>query len=68
MGIYSPGTPQVGLENLGYGRGRFPDVVKWNNVYRIANPRGVYHFSSYVIVGSLENVKVSMDQLYNIVN
>ncbi|MBY8161388.1 hypothetical protein KW506_03415 [Vibrio fluvialis] len=66
MGIYSPGTPQPGLGHLGYGRGRFSDVVKWNNVYRIANPRGVYHFRSYVIVGSLENVRVSMDQLYDV--
>ncbi len=66
MGIYSPDSPQQAWPTAGYGRWRFPtdDVVKWNNVFRIDNPAGVYNFRSYVVVGSLENVKVSMDQLY----
>ncbi len=68
MGIYSPGTPQASFRGLGYGRWRFGDVVKWNNVYRVNNPSGVYHFQSYVIVGSLENVKISMQQLHSIVH
>lgn len=70
MGIYSPETPQAGWPRAGYGRWRFTQdhVVKWNNVYRIADPKGVYHFRSYVIVGSLENVHVSMSQLYHLVH
>ena len=65
MGIYSPNTPQPGLPSLGYGRFRFKNqhVVKWNNVFRIHDPHGVYHFRSYVIVGSLKNVRDSMIQL-----
>ncbi len=68
MGIYSPEVPQPAFTGLGYGRFRFPDTVKWNSVFRIYNPSGTYHFRSYVIVGSLENVKVSMTQLYNYVH
>ena len=65
MGIYSPDAPQTGWPTAGYGRWRFTadNVVKWNNVFRMNSPAGVYHFRSYVIVGSLENVKVSMKQL-----
>lgn len=66
MGIYSPDSPQADWPKVGYGRFRFPQVVKWNNVFRINNSRGVYHFRSYVIVGSLKNVKVSMTQLHKI--
>jgi len=70
MGIYSPSSPQPSYPGLGYGRWRFgpENVVKWNNVFRIPNPSGAYDFQSYVIVGSLDNVKVSMQQLYNIVH
>ncbi|MFZ6780801.1 hypothetical protein ACO0LD_28545 [Undibacterium sp. Ji83W] len=68
MGIYSPEAPQATFAGLGYGRFRFPDTVKWNNVFRIYNPSGTYHFRSYVIVGSLENVRVSMTQLYNAIH
>ena len=63
MGIYSPPHSQASPTAPGYGRFRFPDVVKWNAVYRLDNPVGTYHFVSYIIVGSLENVIVSMDQL-----
>lgn len=62
MGIYS-------AEHKRFGRWRFgrEGVVKWNNVARVNNPRagGVYSFRSYVVVGSLQNVRVSMDQLYS---
>lgn len=44
------------------------NTYKWNNVFRVSNPSGTYHFRSYVIVGSLENVKVSMQQLFSIVH
>lgn len=61
MGIYSPNQKR-------FGRFRFNTerVSKWNNVARVNNPRkgGAYSFQSYIIVGSLDNVKVSMDQLY----
>jgi len=68
MGIYSPNSPQASWPTVGYGRFRFPAVVKWNNVFRIDNPQGVYHFRSYVIVGTLDDVKGSMTQLNNILN
>jgi hypothetical protein len=60
MGIYSP-------DYQSYGAFRFPEqnVVAWDLWVRIFNPSGSYSFRSYVIVGSLENVKVSMQQLYN---
>jgi len=59
----------MNFQNTGPSRFRFGGldrVSKWNNVARISNPKkgGAYSFRSYIIVGSLENVKVSMDQLY----
>lgn len=70
MGVYSPNSPQPDWPSVGYGRFRFQSqgVVKWNNVFRFNNPEGVYHFRSYVIVGSLENVTTSMSQLHDILN
>lgn len=39
-------------------------VVKWNVLYeRAPVPKGDYDFQCYVVVGSLENVRVSMRQL-----
>jgi hypothetical protein len=74
MGIYSPDSPQPNHPTAGYGRwdfsiipGFYLPLVKWNNVFRIDNPAGSYSFRSYVIVGSLDNVKMSMQQLYEIV-
>lgn len=67
MGIYSPGTPQPTYPGAGYGRWRHTadNVVKWNNVYRLNGiSPGTYSFTSYVFVGSLDNVIVSMQQLY----
>ncbi len=64
IGIYSPYTPQPGLSNLGYGAFSHSDTVKWNNVFRYNSPKGkTFHFRSYIIVGSLDNVKTSMVQL-----
>ena len=77
MGIYSPDSPQPNYATHEYGRWDFSllplplfgqSLVKWNNVFRIDNPSGSYDFRSYVIVGSLDNVRVSMLQLYNIVH
>ena len=64
------GLPTVkGQSGPGYGRWNFANekVVKWNVVYRIANadgvPAGEYAYRVYVIVGSRDNVRVSLDQL-----
>lgn len=46
-----------------YGRWRHPDTTKWNNVYRVTNPRGTYRFKSYVFVGTLWSVAANMCQL-----
>lgn len=65
MGVYSPDLPQAVFPDVGYGRFRFGDCTKWNCVFRETSvPAGLYKYRSYVIVGSLENVKVSMNQLY----
>jgi len=66
MGIYSPDLPDSIFPNVGYGRFRFSDCTKWNCVFRENSvPSGTYKYRSYVIVGSLNNVEVSMTQLYN---
>jgi hypothetical protein len=42
------------------------DMVKWNVVFRKGNtPKGDYVFKVFVIVGTLENVRVSMIQLHD---
>jgi PKD repeat protein len=69
MGIYSPDLPQAQFTGAGYGRFRFGDCTKWNCVFRETSvPQGLYKYRSYVIVGSLENVEVSMNQLYSYFN
>ncbi len=66
MGIYSPDLPQPNWNWVGYGRFRFPSCVKWNSVFREAPvTHGIYKYRCFVIVGSLDNVKVSMNQLFN---
>lgn len=50
MGVWTP--DQL---NMGYGYWRYADpVVKWNLMTRIDNPRGTIRFTTYVIVGTLE--------------
>ena len=71
MGIYSPDSPQPNYPGIGYGRWKYPlsgNIVKWNNVFRFSNPPRINNFRSFVIVGSLDNVRVSMQQLYSIVH
>ncbi|MCK5820155.1 MAG: hypothetical protein KAH18_13175 [Psychromonas sp.] len=65
MGIYSSNSPQKSWPTVGYGTFRFipQKVVKWNNVFRVNNPHGVIRFISYVIVGSLQDVRDSMHKL-----
>ena len=43
-----------------------PDTVKWNCVFREINgvPPGQYIYRCYVVVGTLDDVRDSMDQLY----
>ncbi len=69
MGIYSPDQPSKGFENAGYGRWNFgsQNVVKWNCVFRIRNSNGIvaadYSFRTFVIVGTLEDVRLTMLRL-----
>lgn len=70
MGIYSPQQPSPGFNNAGYGRWNFgsEQVVKWNCVFRIRDPHGVapgdYSFKTFVIVGTLEDVRLAMIRLH----
>jgi hypothetical protein len=65
MGIYAPDLPDDLWPTIGYARYKFGDCVKWNCVFRKNNlTAGTYKFQSYVMVGTLDNVKVSMNQLY----
>ncbi|MBI5538395.1 MAG: hypothetical protein HY898_37070 [Deltaproteobacteria bacterium] len=74
MGAWSPDLPQAEYPGAGYGRFAFPDpgnaanaTNKWNVVFRrSATPAGVYDFRGFAIVGTLENVRVAMTQLYGI--
>jgi hypothetical protein len=64
MGVYSPGLPQKTFPKAGYGRFRFPGTVKWNAVYREAPvPRGQYHYHCYVMVGTVDDVRSTLDRL-----
>jgi hypothetical protein len=69
MGVFSPQQPSKGYEHAGYGRFRFPveKVTKWNCVFRIRGEKiepGDYSFRSFVIVGDLDKVRQSMEQLH----
>ncbi|OQA00156.1 MAG: PKD domain protein [Bacteroidetes bacterium ADurb.Bin408] len=66
LGIYSPDLPDTMYPDKGYGRFRYDDCTKWNCVFKKTPvTEGTYNFRSYVIAGSLNNVTVSMTQLYN---
>lgn len=73
MGAWSPELPQVGNSG-GYGKFAFPSADateatnKWNIVFRhgpLAAGTIVSH-RAYLVVGSLENVRVAMKQLYDL--
>lgn len=73
MGVFSPLLPQI--PNLGYGAFKNSSTVKWNIVYRFNNPnkdrygrllKKTYGFESFIVVGSLNNVKTSLIQLKNL--
>ena len=69
MGVWSPDQPAKGFEQAGYGRFRFPTekVVKWNCVFRVRHPDGiepgVYRYRMFVVVGSEEDVRKSLQVL-----
>ncbi|WP_406697607.1 hypothetical protein V5E97_01970 [Singulisphaera sp. Ch08] len=63
MGVYSPEP------SPGYGRFRFEaeKVNKWNCVFRVRDPKGVkpgaYRYRTFVVVGTLEDVRTSLGSL-----
>ncbi|ODT85456.1 MAG: hypothetical protein ABS69_00785 [Nitrosomonadales bacterium SCN 54-20] len=63
MGVYSPELPQKGLK-LGYGHFSFPNVNKWNCVFRKGNVNpGPYEYRCMIILGTLDEVKDTMQRL-----
>lgn len=80
MGIYSLELPQRGYPTDGYEATNFlaQNVVKWNTVFRKAMPmvyatptdpsliqnHAPFYFHSYVIVGTRDQVRATMIQLY----
>lgn len=72
MGVYSPDQPSRGFEQAGYGRWNFrpQPVVKWNCVFRIRDAQGIaagdYSFKMFVIVGTLEDVRLAMVRMHAI--
>ena len=70
MGVYSPDQPSRGFQKAGYGRFRFKaaKVVKWNCVFRLREPKGIkpgdYRYRMFVIVGSLEDVRTTLQALH----
>jgi len=71
LGIYAPDQPSKGFENAGYGRWYFgpQHVVKWNCVFRIRDVNGIaardYSFRMFVIIGTLEDVRISIIRLHS---
>jgi hypothetical protein len=69
MGVFSPDQPSRGYEEAGYGRFRFlaEKVVKWNCVFRSRDEKevapGDYRFRVFVAVGTLDDVRQSLDRL-----
>lgn len=75
MGAWSPDLPQRGEQPYGYGQFRFPSAsgandawatMKWTVVYRTdqVNAGTALHFRTYIAVGSLNDVKSMLTQLY----
>jgi hypothetical protein len=66
MGIWAPSKQQDGLGKPRYGRWKFDKerVVKWNCVWRVANPEpGDYAFAMKVLVGTREDVRKTLVEL-----
>lgn len=71
MGIYAPPQKLLRVTGPTFGRFRFDaeKVVKWNCVFRVAEPAGIrtakYSFRMFVIVGDLASVRDSMRKLHH---
>lgn len=69
MGVYAPEQPLAGFGKVGYGRFRFAKekVNKWNCVFRLRDAKGIkpgdYRFRMFVIVGSLADVRTTLQAL-----
>jgi hypothetical protein len=69
MGIYAPPHPKPS-----FGRFDFPreKVTKWNCVYRVTRPDGLpptgYDYRMFVMVGTLDDVRISLDTLSRPIN
>jgi hypothetical protein len=62
MGVYSPELPRNGH---GYGRFSFPDVNKWNCVFREKDVKpGVYAYRCLIVLGSAAEVQDTMRRLH----
>ena len=63
MGVYAPQLPQ---NRFGYGRFTFPDVNKWNCVFREKNVRpGNYNYQCLIVLGTLYEVEDTLLRLHN---
>nr|AHN97893.1 hypothetical protein [uncultured bacterium lac146] len=61
MGVYSPDLPRAGR---GYGRFFYPDVVKWNCVFREKDVKaGPYTYRCLVVLGTVAEVQESLRRL-----
>jgi hypothetical protein len=61
MGVYSPQLPQKGL---GYGRFSFPDVNKWNCVFRENNVSAKgYTYKCLIVLGTVKEVEETLRKL-----
>lgn len=67
MGIYSPPDPKIPKRTYGRFKFDWAKVTKWNCVFRINDPNGIppadYTCHMYVIVGTLDDVRTTMDAL-----
>lgn len=62
MGVYSPELPQ---HKWGYGRFFFPDVVKWNCVFREQDVKpGPYTYRCLVVMGTVAEVQDTIRRLH----
>lgn len=70
MGVYSPDQPSPGFAQAGYGRFRFTNekVNKWNCVFRVQKRAGIaagdFHFRHFVTLGTLDEVRTSLQALH----
>jgi hypothetical protein len=70
MGIYAPPHRDMNTTGPTYGRFRFSaeKVVKWNCVFRVGDKGGIapggYPFRMFVIVGSVDTVRDSLQALH----